>query len=273
MKKFFLFAIIGILAGACSAPKEESSAGTDGMYEDVPVPFEADDPSLLNLAVAVTDSYFVIGARRGFQPNTYYTVLTELINPSSDDYQKRKPEVLYVAIQKEAEDDPGKKIWALHYDSSKAYITDSTGAFIAMTGDGFSGERPPNSLETIRNRDFPHAEIKPLSPFNLIAKDLAMVRQARRFNDFPDSDWIVLILESGNNKQILRELLPLMRAINIVGFKHIQVGRNLGNLDTARSAIGTFRLYDFEPKQLQQIYDELYRPLNLKMPRQVPSKD
>lgn len=243
------------------------------MYEDVPVPFEADDPSLLNLAVAVTDSYFVIGARRGFQPNTYYTVLTELINPSSEDYQKRKPEVLYVAIQKEAEDDPGKKIWALHYDSSKAYITDSTGAFIAMTGDGFSGERPPNSLETIRNRDFPHAEIKPLSPFNLIAKDLAMVRQARRFNDFPDSDWIVLILESGNNKQILRELLPLMRAINIVGFKHIQVGRNLGNLDTARSVIGTFRLYDFEPKPLQQIYDELYRPLNLKMPRQVPSKD
>lgn len=230
MKKFFLFAIIGILAGACSAPKEESSAGTDGMYEDVPVPFEADDPSLLNLAVAVTDSYFVIGARRGFQPNTYYTVLTELINPSSEDYQKRKPEVLYVAIQKEAEDDPGKKIWALHSDSCKAYITDSTGAFIAMTGDGFSGERPPNSLETIRNRDFPHAEIKPLSPFNLIAKDLAMVRQARRFNDFPDSDWIVLILGSGNNKRILRELLPLMRAINIVGFKHIQVGRNLGNL-------------------------------------------
>lgn len=273
MKKFFLFAIIGILAGACSAPKEESNAGSDGMYEDVPVPFEADDPSLLNLAVAVTDSYFVIGARRGFQPNTYYTVLTELINPSSEDYQKRKPEVLYVAIQKEAEDDPGKKIWALHSDSSKAYITDSTGAFIAMTGDGFSGERPPNSLETIRNRDFPHAEIKPLSPFNLIAKDLAMVRQARRFNNFPDSDWIVLILESGNNKRILRELLPLMRAINIVGFKHIQVGRNLGNLDTARSVIGTFRLYDFEPKQLQQIYDELYRPLNLKMPRQVPSKD
>ena len=95
----------------------------------------------------------------------------------------------------------------------------------------------------------------------------------RRFNDFPDSDWIVLILESGNNKQILRELLPLMRAFKTVGFKHIQVGRNLGNLDTARSVIGTFRLYDFEPKQLQQIYDELYRPLNLKMPRQVPPKD
>ena len=271
MKKFFLFAIISILAGACSTPKEQPNASADGMFEDVPVSFEADDPSLLNLAVAVTDSYFVIGARRGFQPNTYYTVLTELINPSSEDYQKRKPEVLYVAIQKEAEDDPGKKIWALHYDSSKAYITDSTGAFIAMTGDGFSGERPPNSLETIRNRDFPHAEIKPLSPFNLIAKDLAMAR--RRFNDFPDSDWIVLILEDGNNTKILGELLPLMRAFKTVGFKHIQVGRNLGNLDTARSVIGTFRLYDFEPKPLQQIYDKLYRPLNLKMPRQVPSKD
>ena len=271
MKKIFLFAIISVLAGACSTPKELSNASSDGMFEDVPVPFEADDPSLLNLAVAVTDSYFVIGARGGFMPNTYYTVLTELINPSSEDYQKRKPEVLYVAIQKEAEDDPGKKIWALHSDSSKAYITDSTGAFIAMTGDGFSGERPPNSLETIRNRDFPHAEIKPLSPFNLIAKDLAMAR--RRFNDFPDSDWIVLILEDGNNTKILGELLPLMRAFKTVGFKHIQVGRNLGNLDTARSVIGTFRLYDFEPKQLQQIYDKLYRPLNLKMPRQVPSKD
>ena len=271
MKKFFLFAIISILAGACSTPKELSNASSDGMFEDFPVPFEADDPSLLNLAVAVTDSYFVIGARRGFMPNTYYTVLTEFIRSTSEDYQKRKPEVLYVAIQKEAEDDPGKKIWALHSDSSKAYITDSTGAFIAMTGDGFPGERPPNSLETIRNRDFPHAEIKPLSPFNLIAKDLAMAR--RRFNDFPDSDWIVLILEDGNNTKILGELLPLMRAFKTVGFKHIQVGRNLGNLDTARSVIGTFRLYDFEPKPLQQIYDELYRPLNLKMPRQVPSKD
>ena len=271
MKKFFLFAIISILAGACSTPKELSNASSDGMFEDFPVPFEADDPSLLNLAVAVTDSYFVIGARRGFMPNTYYTVLTEFIRSTSEDYQKRKPEVLYVAIQKEAEDDPGKKIWALHSDSSKAYITDSTGAFIAMTGDGFSGERPPNSLETIRNRDFPHAEIKPLSPFNLIAKDLAMAR--RRFNDFPDSDWIVLILEDVNNTKILGELLPLMRAFKTVGFKHIQVGRNLGNLDTARSVIGTFRLYDFEPKPLQQIYDELYRPPNLKMPRQVPSKD
>ena len=271
MKKIFLFAIISILAGACSTPKEQPNASANGMFEDFPVSFEANDPSLLNLAVAVTDSYFVIGARRGFMPNTYYTVLTEFIRSTSEDYQKRKPEVLYVAIQKEAEDDPGKKIWALHSDSSKAYITDSTGAFIAMTGDGFSGERPPNSLETIRNRDFPHAEIEPLSPFNLIAKDLAMAR--RRFNDFPDSDWIVLILESGNNKRILRELLPLMRAFKTVGFKHIQVGRNLGNLDTARSVIGTFRLYDFEPKQLQQIYDELYRPLNLKMPRQVPSKD
>ena len=272
MKKIFLFAIISILAGACSTPKEQSNASSDGMFEDVPVPFEADDPSLLNLAVAVvTDSYFVIGARRGFMPNTYYNVLTEFIRSTSEDYQKRKLEVLYVAIQKEAEDDPGKMIWALYSDSNKAYITDSSGAFIAMTGNGFSGSQPPNSLETIRNRDFPHAEIKPLSPFNLIAKDLAMAR--RRFNDFPDSDWIVLILENGNNKRILRELLPLMRAINIVGFKHIQVGRNLGNLDTARSVIGTFRLYDFEPKQLQQIYDELYRPLNLKMPRQVPSKD
>lgn len=271
MKKIFLFAIISVLAGACSTPKEQSNASADGMFEDVPVSFEADDPSLLNLAVAVTDSYFVIGARGGFLPNTYYTVLTEFIRSTSEDYQKRKPEVLYVAIQKEAEDDPGKKIWALHSDSSKAYITDSTGAFIAMTGDGFSGERPPNSLETIRNRDFPHAEIKPLSPFNLIAKDLAMAR--RRFNDYPDNDWIVLILESGNNKRILRELLPLMRAFKTVGFKHIQVGRNLGSLDTARSVIGTFRLYDFEPKQLQQIYDELYRPLNLKIPRQVPSKD
>ncbi len=123
MKKIFLFAIISVLAGACSTPKELSNASSDGMFEDFPVPFEADDPSLLNLAVAVTDSYFVIGARGGFLPNTYYTVLTELTNPSSDDYQKRKPEVLYVAIQKEAEDDPGKKIWALHSDSSKAYIT------------------------------------------------------------------------------------------------------------------------------------------------------
>ena len=61
-----------------------------------------------------------------------------------------------------------------------------------------------------------------------------------------------------------------MHAIKIAGFKHIQLGRNLGNLDTARSIIGTYRLYDFEEKELQGFYEELYRPLNMKMPRQVP---
>ena len=86
------------------------------------------------------------------------------------------------------------------------------------------------------------------------------------------SDWIVLILEEHLNRDRLYELIPLMYAIRKVGFKHIQIGRNLGNLDTARSVTGTYRLYDFEKSELQGLYDELYRPMNMKMPRQVPQK-
>ena len=240
------------------------------MFEDVPVSFETNDSSLLHLAVAVkADNYIVIAARRGFQPNTYYTTLTELIDPSSADFRKRKPDVQYAAIHKESEEDPGKIIWALS-DSNKAYITDSSGAFIALPGEGRGGAKPSDSLKAIRDKDFPDAKIEPLSAFNVIAKDLATVRP--RVAEFPDKDWIVLILENGLNREHLYELLPLMQAIKSVGFKHIQVGRNLGNLDTAKSVIGTYRLYDFEEKELQGFYEELYRPLNLKMPKiQAPN--
>ena len=271
MKKIILFAIISIIAVSCSTPKERAKGSSDnGMFEDVPVSFETNDSSLLHLAVAVkADNYIVIAARRGFQPNTYYTTLTELIDPSSADFRKRKPDVQYVAIHKESEEDPGKIIWALS-DSNKAYITDSSGAFIALPGEGRGGAKPSDSLKAIRDKDFPDAKIEPLSAFSVIAKDLATVRP--RVAEFPDKDWIVLILEDGLNREHLYELLPLMQAIKSVGFKHIQVGRNLGNLDTAKSVIGTYRLYDFEEKELQGFYEELYRPLNLKMPKiQAPS--
>ena len=266
MNRIILFAIITIFAVSNTTAKERPEGSTKGaVFENVQVSFKTSDSSLLHLAVAVkTDNFFVIGARGGFMPNTYYTVLKELINPSSDDFLKRKPNVDYVAIQKESEEDPGKIIWGLYSNSNKAYITDSSGAFIAFPGEGFSGKTSPVSIKAIRDKDFPDAEIKPLSAFNVIAKDLATVR--KRF-EFPDKDWIVLILDKGFNKERLYELRPLMRAIKTAGFKHIQVGRNLGNLDTARSVIGTYRLYDFKKKELQDLYDELYHPLNLKMPK------
>ena len=272
MNKIILFAIISIIAVSCSTPKERAKGSSDnGMFEDVPVSFETNDSSLLHLAVAIkADNNLVIGARGGFMPNTYYTTLTELIDPSSDDYRKRKPNVQYVAIHKESEEDPGKIIWALYNDSSKAYLIDSSGAFIARPGEGRGGAKPSDSLKAIRDKDFPDAKIEPLSAFNVIAKDLATVRT--RLAEFPDKDWIVLILENGLNRKLLYELHPLMQAIKSVGFKHIQVGRNLGNLDTAKSVIGTYRLYDFEEKELQGFYEELYRPLNLKMPKiQAPN--
>lgn len=271
MKKIILFAIISIIAVSCSTPKERAKGSSDnGMFENVTVSFGTSDSTLLHLAVAVkADSYLVIGARGGFMPNTYYTTLTELINPSSADFRKRKPDVQYAAIHKESEEDPGKIIWALS-DSNKAYITDSSGAFIALPGEGRGGAKPSDSLKAIRDKDFPDAKIEPLSAFNVIAKDLATVRT--RLAEFPDKDWIVLILENGLNRKHLYKLLPLMQAIKSVGFKHIQVGRNLGNLDTAKSVIGTYRLYDFEEKELQGFYEELYRPLNLKMPKiQAPN--
>jgi hypothetical protein len=91
-----------------------------------------------------------------------------------------------------------------------------------------------------------------------------------RFAEYPDNDWIVLILEEGLNRERLYELIPLMHAFRTVGFKHIQLGRNLGNLDTARSVMGTYRLYDFEKSELRALFDELYRPMNMKMPKQQP---
>ena len=272
MKKAILFAIICILAGACSSPKDQAKASPDGtMFEDIPATFDSSQHRPLHMAVALkADSFLVIGARGGFLPSTYYTTLTEHIGPSSADFRKRKPDVQYAAIHKESEEDPGKIIWALYNDSSKAYLIDSSGAFIARPGEGRGGAKPSDSLKAIRDKDFPDAKIEPLSAFNVIAKDLATVRT--RLAEFPDKDWIVLILEDGLNRKHLYELLPLMQAIKSVGFKHIQVGRNLGNLDTAKSVIGTYRLYDFEEKELQGFYEELYRPLNLKMPKiQAPN--
>lgn len=271
MNRIILFAIITILAVSNTSAKERPKGSIKGaVFEKVQVSFKKSDSSLLHLAVAVKkDSFFVIGARGGFMPNTYYTVLKELVDPSSDDFLKRKPNVDYVAIQKESEEDSGKIIWGLYSDSNKEYITDSSGAFIAFPGEGRRGAKPSDSIKVIRDKDYPNARIKPLSAFNVIAKDLATVRT--RF-EFPDKDWIVLILEDGLNRKHLYELLPLMQAIKSVGFKHIQVGKNLGNLDTARSVIGTYRLYDFKKNELQDLYDKLYRPLNLKMPKiQIPN--
>ena len=272
MNRIILFAIITILAVSNTSAKERPKGSIKGaVFENVQVSFITSDSSLLHLAVAVKkDSFFVIGARGGFMPNTYYTVLKELVDPSSDDFPKRKPNVDYVAIQKESEEDPGKIIWALYSDSNRAYTIDSTGDFIALPGKGNFDDGPSDSLKAIRNRDFPDARIKPLSAFNVIAKDLASIRM--RYAKFPDNDWIVLILEEHLNRDRLYELIPLMYAIRKVGFKHIQIGRNLGNLDTARSVTGTYRLYDFEKSELQGLYDELYRPMNMKMPRQVPQK-
>ena len=255
MKKIILFVIISFIAVSCTLQND------DGMFEDIPVSFETSDSNLLHLAVAVkTDSFLVIGARGGFMPNTYYTILKELAQ------KVQMPIVDYTAIQKESEEDPGKIIWALYSDSNKAYIIDSSGAFIAFPGEGNLDDGPSDSLKAIRDRDFPESRIKPLSAFNVIAKDLATIRT--RLAEYPDNDWIVLILEEGLNKNRLYEFIPLMYAIRNVGFKHIQIGRNLGNLDTARSVMETYRLYDFEKSELQGLYEELYRPMNMKMPRQ-----
>ena len=189
MKKTILFAIISILAGACSSPKDQAKASPDGtMFEDIPATFDSSQHRPLHMAVALkADSVLVIGARGGFLPNTYYTPLTEHIGPSSANFRKRKPDVQYAAIHKESEEDPGKIIWALYYDSSRTYLTDSSGAFIALPGEGNAGGEPSDSLKAIRDKDYPDASIKPLSAFNVIAKDL--VTAHRRFFDYPDIDW------------------------------------------------------------------------------------
>lgn len=154
------------------------------MQMDNETPPEPDEQAL-NLSLAVTSDYLVIGARGGFQPNVYFKEMwtfrcksdAKLITHSPDDVKKAvesghgpkckdgsemdKEKYLYEiesielwAIQKESEEDPGKVIWALYSNggsaeesiADSAYV-DGNNNFIALPGEGAYGLTPPPSLK------------------------------------------------------------------------------------------------------------------------------
>lgn len=140
------------------------------------------DQQALNLSLAVTSDYLVIGARGGFQPNVYFKEMwtfrcksdAKLITHAPEDVKAAvdaghgpkcqdgsemdKEKYLYEienielwAINKESEEDPGRVIWALYSSQGEnqpdsAYL-DGTNNFLALPGEGPLGLTPPPALK------------------------------------------------------------------------------------------------------------------------------
>jgi len=143
------------------------------------------DQQALNLSLAITSDYLVIGARGGFQPNVYFKEMwtfrcksdAKLVTHSPDEVKAAvesghgpkckdgsemdKEKYLYEieaielwAINKESEEDPGKIIWALYTNggtseeavADSAYV-DGNNNFLALPGEGAMGLTPPPALK------------------------------------------------------------------------------------------------------------------------------
>jgi hypothetical protein len=140
------------------------------------------DQQALNLSLAITPEYLVIGARGGFQPNVYFKEMwtfrcksdSKLITYSpeevkaavdaghgpkcQDGQEMDKEKYLYEietielwALEKTSEEDPGRVRWAL-YSSQGENVPDSAfvngnNEFIAMTGEGPGGLKAPAGLK------------------------------------------------------------------------------------------------------------------------------
>jgi hypothetical protein len=143
------------------------------------------DEQALNLSLAITNEYLVIGARGGFQPNVYFKEMwtfrcksdAKLITHAVEDVKAAveaghgpkckdgsemdKEKYLYEietielwAIQKESEEDPGRVIWALYTNggtpeepiADSAYV-DGNNNFLALPGEGAMGLTPPPALK------------------------------------------------------------------------------------------------------------------------------
>ena len=143
------------------------------------------DQQALNLSLAITSDYLVIGARGGFQPNVYFKEMwtfrcksdAKLVTYAMDDVKATvesghgpkckdgsemdKEKYLYEietielwAINKESEEDPGRVIWALYSNggsaeepaADSAYV-DGNNNFIALPGEGTLGLTPPPALK------------------------------------------------------------------------------------------------------------------------------
>lgn len=148
--------------------------------QDEPPP-EPDQQSL-NLSLAITSDYMVIGARGGFQPNVFFKEMWtfrcksdgQLITHASDDvkasveagkgpkckdgiemdvekYMYEIETIELWAFEKTSEEDPGRVIWAIYSSQGEnvpdSVFVDGNNEFLALTGEGNLGLTPPPALK------------------------------------------------------------------------------------------------------------------------------
>ena len=140
------------------------------------------DEQALNLSLAITDEYLVIGARGGFQPNVYFKEFWvfrcksdgQLIKYAADDVKKAissgsapkckdgsemdKEKYIYEIesieldmIEKTSEEDAGRLMWGIYTSQSEgqpdSVLVDGNSNFLALVGEGEGGINPPAALK------------------------------------------------------------------------------------------------------------------------------
>ena len=140
------------------------------------------DEHALNLSLAITDEYLVIGARGGFQPNVYFKEFWvfrcksdgQLIKYAADDVKKAissgsapkckdgsemdKEKYIYDIesieldmIEKTSEEDAGRLMWGIYTSQSEgqpdSVLVDGNSNFLALVGEGEGGINPPAALK------------------------------------------------------------------------------------------------------------------------------
>lgn len=140
------------------------------------------DEQALNLSLAITDQYLVIGARGGFQPNIYFKEFWvfrcksdgQLIKYAADDvksaikagsapkckdgtemdkenYAYQIETIELDKIEKTSEEDPGRLIWGVYTSQEEgqpdSILVDGNNTFLALTGEGDGGATPPSALK------------------------------------------------------------------------------------------------------------------------------
>ena len=148
--------------------------------QDEPPP-EPDQQSL-NLSLAITSDYMVIGARGGFQPNVFFKEMwtfrcksdAQLITHAAEDvkasveagkgpkckdgvemdvekYMYEIETIELWAYEKTSEEDPGRVIWAIYSSQGEnvpdSAFVDGNNDFLALTGEGNLGLTPPPALK------------------------------------------------------------------------------------------------------------------------------
>lgn len=140
------------------------------------------DEQALNLSLAITSDYLVIGARGGFQPNIYFKEMwtfrcksdLQLVTYSAEDVKASiaagsapkckdgtemdKEKYLYSIesielwmLEKSSEEDPGRIQWAVYTSQGEnvpdSVLVDGNNSFLALTGEGNGGLTPPAALK------------------------------------------------------------------------------------------------------------------------------